>query len=589
MKFSVNLSKRNNENFYLPGQEIKIARGMSSTKSFMSENDNVLICRMRTWITMLVFAAVYSILGLRVGYICLHNGINVDTAIADRVAEDEDIIRFINPVKRADVLDRNGEIIATSLPTVILQANTFLIDNPEEVSEKLHKIFPDMAYEEIMRKLKKRNKGVYIRRNLSPEQQYRVNALGIPGLEFSDYEKRIYPHDNLFSHILGTTNIDNQGSSGLEKFMDERLTTSTKPLRLSVDLGIQNTIRGELKAGVEKFSAERAAAILMDANTGKIISMVSYPDFNPNKNLNSSDDAMFNFATKGVYEAGSVFKVFNTALCLDSGKVDIDDRFDTSRPIYFSKKARVADPHHTLDRMTPEDILVTSSNIGSTLEIMQVGKKAQKAFFQKINMDKKLDDVELVEKAKPIFPSDRVWNDHKMATISYGYGLSSTPLHIITAFSAVVNGGIYHEPTLLEDGKKEGHRVVSQKTSEEMRELLRAVVVRGTGRRADVKGYQVFGKTGTADKLVNGKYDHKKSISTFISGFPASDPKYTLLVVFDDPKGLKETFNHTEAGWNAVPVTYNIISAVAPQLNVKADFDLEKQKNIVDAAYRNEL
>lgn len=589
MRFSVNLSKRNNENFYLPGQEIKISRTIAAHNGFSTESDNVLTCRTRTWLTMLVFAALYSILGIRVSYICLHNGINVDTAITDKIAQDDEVIHLTNPVKRADILDRNGEIIATSLPTYILQANTYQIKNPVQVAEKLHEIFPDMSTEFLTGRLKKKNKGVYIRRNLSPEQKYQVNALGIPGLEFSDYEKRIYPHDNLFAHILGTTNIDNEGSAGLEKFMDSRLTTSTKPLQLSVDLGVQNTIREELKAGVEKYSAEHAAAILMDVNTGKIISMVSYPDFDPNKGVDPHDEVMFNFATNGVYEAGSVFKIFNTALCLDSGKVDVDDRFDTSKPIYFSRSARVSDPHGSHKKLTPEDILVESSNVGSTLEIMQVGKEAQKAFLKKINMDKRLDSIELVEKAKPLFPNDRNWNDHKMATISYGYGISSTPLHIISAFSAVINGGIYHEPTLVAEGRREERRVVSEKTSEEMRQLLRAVVVRGTGRRANVEGYQVFGKTGTADKLVNGRYDHKKSVSTFISGFPTSAPKYALLVVFDDPKGLKETFNHTEAGWNAVPVSYNIISAVAPQLNVKADFDLEAQKNVVDAAYRNEL
>ena len=409
--------------------------------------------------------------------------------------------------------------------------------------------------------------------------------MGVPGLEFENCEKRIYPHENLFAHILGNTNVDNQGISGLESFMDDRLTTSTKPVKLSVDMGIQNTIREELKAGMEHFKAEGAAAILMNVNTGQIVAMTSVPDFNPNDNIKVADRAMFNFATKGVYEAGSVFKVFNTAMCLDSGKIDVNSRFDTSKPVYFGRY-RVSDPHGSHKMLTPEDILVESSNIGSTLEVMQVGKQYQRAFFQKINMDKSLSDFEVTETAKPLFLSEKRWSEHSMATISYGYGISTTPLHIISAFSAIVNGGIYHEPTLLAETKDNGRRVVSQQTSEKMRTLLRAVVVRGTGRRANVEGYQVFGKTGTADKLVNGRYDHKKSISTFISGFPASNPKYALLVVFDDPKGLKETFNHTEAGWNAVPTTKNIITAVAPQLNIKVDFDLEKQKSIVDAAYK---
>ena len=586
MEFNVSFSKRKNaERFYLPGQEIKFSHGIISQKNFTAEGDSVSMCRSRIWFILAAFAVFYAILGLRVTCVCLGNGINIDAALVDNNTAEENILHLKNPVKRADIMDRNGEIIATSLPTVNLSAKPTLIKNPEEVAAKLSAIFPDVTYERFVDLLSRNKKFVYLKRNLSPAQQSQVNALGVPGLEFENCEKRIYPHENLFAHILGNTNVDNQGISGLESFMDDRLTTSTKPVKLSVDMGIQNTIREELKAGMEHFKAEGAAAILMNVNTGQIVAMTSVPDFNPNDNIKVADRAMFNFATKGVYEAGSVFKVFNTAMCLDSGKIDVNSRFDTSKPVYFGRY-RVSDPHGSHKMLTPEDILVESSNIGSTLEVMQVGKQYQRAFFQKINMDKSLSDFEVTETAKPLFLSEKRWSEHSMATISYGYGISTTPLHIISAFSAIVNGGIYHEPTLLAETKDNGRRVVSQQTSEKMRTLLRAVVVRGTGRRANVEGYQVFGKTGTADKLVNGRYDHKKSISTFISGFPASNPKYALLVVFDDPKGLKETFNHTEAGWNAVPTTKNIITAVAPQLNIKVDFDLEKQKSIVDAAYK---
>ena len=586
MEFNVSFSKRKNaERFYLPGQEIKFSHGIISQKNFTAEGDSVSMCRSRIWLILAAFAVFYAILGLRVTCVCLGNGINIDAALVDNNTAEENILHLKNPVKRADIMDRNGEIIATSLPTVNLSAKPTLIKNPEEVAAKLSAIFPDVTYERFVDLLSRNKKFVYLKRNLSPAQQSQVNALGVPGLEFENCEKRIYPHENLFAHILGNTNVDNQGISGLESFMDDRLTTSTKPVKLSVDMGIQNTIREELKAGMEHFKAEGAAAILMNVNTGQIVAMTSVPDFNPNDNIKVADRAMFNFATKGVYEAGSVFKVFNTAMCLDSGKIDVNSRFDTSKPVYFGRY-RVSDPHGSHKMLTPEDILVESSNIGSTLEVMQVGKQYQRAFFQKINMDKSLSDFEVTETAKPLFLSEKRWSEHSMATISYGYGISTTPLHIISAFSAIVNGGIYHEPTLLAETKDNGRRVGSQQPSEKMRTLLRAVVVRGTGRRANVEGYQVFGKTGTADKLVNGRYDHKKSISTFISGFPASNPKYALLVVFDDPKGLKETFNHTEAGWNAVPTTKNIITAVAPQLNIKVDFDLEKQKSIVDAAYK---
>lgn len=585
MGFNVSFSKRKDEKFYLPGQEIRISRRTITTKSYTTENDNVLTCRQRTLFTLCCFVAVYLVLCARVTYVCLGNGINIDTAITEMF--DSDIVHFKNPVKRADIMDRNGEIIATSLPTVNLYAVAKKIKHPEETAEKLAEIFPDKSYEQFVKLLSKKASFVYLKRALSPNQQQAVNNLGIPGLEFENCETRVYPHNNLFAHILGGTDVDNVGTSGIEQSMNERLTTSTKPLYLSLDLGIQNQIREELIAGVKQFSAARGTAILMEVKTGRIVALTTVPDYDPNATPSVDAPERFNFATKGIYEAGSVFKVFNTALSLESGKVKVTDRFDTSHAVTL-RGIKVTDPHGSHGMLTPEDILVESSNVGSTLEVIRVGKKFQRKFLQSINMDKALTEFELPELAKPWFLSEKNWSDASMATISFGYGVSSTPLHIISAFSAVVNGGMYHQPTLLSNVKHKGKRVVSKQTSDSMRTLLRAVVTRGTGRRANVEGYQVMGKTGTADKLnENGRgYNHNKSISTFISAFPQSDPKYALLVVIDDPKGSKETFGHTEAGWNAVPITRNIITAVAPQLNVKADFDLEKQKSIVDAAYK---
>ena len=583
MGFNVSFSKRKDEKFYLPGQEIRISRRTITTKSYTTENDNVLTCRQRTLFTLCCFMAVYLILCARVTYVCLGNGINIDTAISE--VTESDVFHFKNTVKRADIMDRNGEIIATSLPVVNLYANPKYIRHPKEVAEKLNAIFPELSYDDLVQKLSRKKTFVYLKRHLSPAQQRAVNNLGVPGLEFENCEKRIYPHNNLFSHVLGGTNTDNVGTSGIEQSMNDRLTSSTKPLYLSLDLGIQNQIRDELVAGVEQFKAAGASAILMNVKNGQILAMITVPDYNPNIDVNVNAPEHFNFASKGIYEAGSVFKVFNTALSLESGKVRTTDRFDTSHPVVL-RGIRVTDPHGSHGMLTPEDILVESSNVGSTLEVMRVGKKFQRKFLQSINMDKALSEFELPELAKPWFLSEKNWSDASMATISFGYGVSSTPLHIISAFSAVVNGGMYHQPTLLDNVKHKGKRVLSQSTSDSMRTLLRAVVTRGTGRRANVEGYQVMGKTGTADKLENGRYNHSKSISTFISAFPQSDPKYALLVVMDDPKGSKETFGHTEAGWNAVPITRNIITAVAPQLNIKADFDLAKQKSIVDAAYK---
>ena len=275
-----------------------------------------------------MFLLVYAVIGVRLFSVCI-----TPNAGETKTVDESDTIRAYaaNPIKRA--LDRNGTIIATSLPTVNLYANPKKILNAQKAAAELSRILPDIRYEDILAKLQRRGSFVYIKRNLSPAQQYQINYLGIPGLEFEDGEKRIYPHKNLFAHLLGNTNIDNKGISGIEKKLDERLTQSDIPLQLTIDAGIQDTIRSELAAAVEKYSAEGAAAILMDVKSGEIISMISLPDYDPNLNDYKTPRAQFNFATKGVYEPGSVLKIFNAALGLESGKVKLADRFDATKPL----------------------------------------------------------------------------------------------------------------------------------------------------------------------------------------------------------------------------------------------------------------
>ena len=306
MSFNVNFSKRKVDKFYLPGQEIRISRGSFASKGFTTENDNVSVCRQRTVFALFCFVFAYIILGAKLSYVCLGNGINIDTAITDQ--NDPDVIRFKNPVKRADILDRNGEIIATSLPTVNLYANTKQIKHPKDVAEKLNFIFPEISYDRFMQLLRRRGAFIYLKRNLSPQQQLQVNNLGIPGLEFENCEKRIYPHKNLFAHVLGNTDVDNVGIAGIEKSMNERLTSSTKPLYLSLDIGVQNTIRKELLEGVKKFNAAGAAAILMDAKTGRIVALTSVPDFDPNQNLSINLFMLFNNFSNEFY---CILRIFN--------------------------------------------------------------------------------------------------------------------------------------------------------------------------------------------------------------------------------------------------------------------------------------
>ena len=536
----------------------------------------LITCKKRMNYGILGFIIVYLAIVIKVFCLCTANGI----VIREETTEEQKTTNTV--LSRADIIDRNGTIIATSLPTVNLQVSPkFKIKNAEEVATELSYIFPDLKYENILANLLKQ-KNNQIKINLSPAQQAEVNSLGIPALEFVSNQARVYPQDNLFSHILGYTDIDNIGIRGIEKSMHERITQSTKPLQLTVDTTIQDVVREELIKAQKKYSAIGATAILMDVNNGEIIAMVSLPDYNPN--LDKSSTAQFNFATQGVYEAGSVFKTFNTALGLESKKIKTTDKFDTTKPLKLNG-VNVRDTHPVKHWMDVGEILVESSNIGSVQIVTRVGREKQREFLANLGFSEKLTDFEIYEKGTPLFPSKEKWLDHTMITASYGYGLSVTPLHLISAFNSLVNGGIYYYPKIIKSTQtKAPRRIISESTSQKMIPLLRDVVAKSSTKAADVKGYQVIGKTGTAEKLVNGKYS-KKNIASFLSAFPASSPKYSLLVILDEPQGIPETYNLRYAGWNAAPTAGNIIKAIAPQLNIQADFNIEEQRKHVKAAF----
>lgn len=574
-------SKQCKENFYLPGQEIKIGRN-AALHSLTCAQDPLATCRLRVLVSIIGFACVYLAISLRLFDVCI-SGEYLKTKDQE---ESRHLQAFAeNPIRRADITDRNGSIIATSLPTVNLFANPKNVPNPEKAAAELSKILPDLLYEDLLAKLIKKSSFVYLKRNLTPSQQYQINYLGIPGLEFETGEKRIYPHKNLFSHVIGNTNIDNLGISGIEKKLDERLIQSDIPLKLSIDAGVQDTIRENLLVAVERFSAAGAAAILMDANTSEIIAMVSVPDYDPNKTQNPTSNAQFNMATKGVYEPGSVLKSFNTAMSLESGKVKVADKFDATQPLKL--RYNVIKDYRGENRwLSVPEILIYSSNIGSARMALKVGGDEQREFMKKIGFFDEM-NIELPEKSTPLVP--KRWSESTIATVAYGYGLAVTPLHVITAFSSIINGGVYHEPTLLKrDTPEKGRRIISFNTSKSMRQLLRMVVVEGSGKRANVKGYEVAGKTGTANKLsAEGKYVDKKVRTTFVTAFPISDPKYALLVMIDEPKATKETWGFVTSGWNTVPTTGKIIEAIAPQLNLKANYDLDELRNtrIIEASF----
>lgn len=578
----LNLSKNNNEFSFR-----KNSPQFNQTVLFEENPDTLAfaICRQRMLFAILAFLAVYLLISIRIFDLCLTDGIRFH---GFDNATDETEIYSGNPISRADITDRNGIVVATSLPTVNLYANPKHVRNATDIAEKLSLIFPEIPYDELLKKLLKKNTSFsMIKYNLSPSQQAEVNNLGIPALEFQKSEKRIYPQQNLLSHVLGYTNVDNKGTAGLENALHNRLTESSKPLQLTVDIGIQDTLREQLIDGIKQFKANAASAIVMNVKNGEVIAMVSLPDYDPNLSIPVGSRSLFNFATQGVYEAGSVFKTFNTALALESGKVKVNDKFDATKPVKI-QGVTVADYKGENRWLSVGEILIHSSNIGSALMISKVGKEKQRQFMQNLGFDKPLSDFEVLEKGKPLFLSEKQWRDNMMATIAYGYGISVTPLHIVSAFSALINGGIYHYPTIIKSSvPTPAKRIISEQTSDKMRHLLRDVVIYGSGRKADVAGYQVLGKTGTANKIINGKYKDRVVITSFLAAFPESDPQYALIVVLDEPKGPENAPYLVTSAWNAAPLGGKIIAQIAPQLNVQADFDLDTQRQHVKAAFLN--
>ena len=571
----LSLSKKKSSFNYVPGQEIYFS---TSRFGWETEDETVNICRSRIIKIIFLFLLIYTIIIIRIFNVCLVDGIQLNK---EYVTYYRPRVGVISPVHRANITDRNGVVVATNLPTVNLFANPKKVSNAKEVAKKLSEVFEDISYEDFLIKLTRRSSFVYLKRNISPQQQARVNALGFPELEFQKSEIRVYPQKDLLAHVLGNTDIDNIGIAGLEKSLNERLSSSTKELRLTIDLGVQYAVRDELIKAKEKFKAERATAILMDINSSEVIALASVPDYDLNRRDFKDKDIKFNFATLGVYEAGSVFKVFNTALGLDSGKIRITDSFDATKPLKMGRH-RITDYRVPAKWLTVGETLIHSSNIASAQMALKVGKDLQIKFFKNLGFWDKIQNLEIYEKGRPIHRSEKYWQEHTVATTAYGYGISVTPMHIITAFSSILNGGIYTPPTLIaEADTRQQKRIISEQTSRDMRRLLRDVVIYGSGKNANIEGYEVAGKTGTANKIVDGRYVKGKNVTSFVSAFPSSNPKYALMVIIDDPKPIKETYGFVTSGWNACPTGGNIISRIAPQLNIRPNFDIAVQKEKV--------
>lgn len=491
--------------------------------------------------------------------------------------------------QRADIIDRNGTVLATNLITTSLYAQPHIMINPEYAAKELAKIFPDLKLEKLMEQFTGKRRFVWVRKKTSPEQQQRVHNIGEPGLLFGPREMRLYPNGALAAHILGGTGFGKEdvraaeliGVAGVEKFFDARMRDPAqvdKPLQLSIDLTVQATTRRVLEGGMKIMEAKGAAAVLMDVHTGEVISMVSLPDFDPNDRPaplvkgDQSDSPLFNRAAQGVYELGSTFKLFTAALALDKGLVNENTMINTRGPIKWGK-FKIRDFHNYGSQLSVMDVIVKSSNIGTAHMAKDIGGKAQKKFLGALGLLEPT-KLELVESShiKPLAPSN--WSELSTMTISYGHGIAATPLHLASAYATLSNGGYKVEPTLLktDSGNLHGARVLSGETSKTLMRMLRNVVTRGTASFGEVKGYSVGGKTGSADKpKPSGGYYDDRVIATFAATFPTHDPKYVLVLTLDEPSIQAAGEKRRTAGWTAVPVAAELITRLAPVLNMRPE------------------
>ena len=468
---------------------------------------------------------------------------------------------------RVDIVDRNGMTMATSLPVASLYADPEHVLDAAEAADKLVAALPALNRAEIMIRLKSKARFIWIHRNLTPKQKYRINRLGLPGLYFQRGERRAYPHGRMAAHVLGFTDIDGRGIAGMEKYFDNVLRNGETSLALSLDLRIQSLLHQELSLAMSEFKALGATGIVLDVQTGEVLAMVSLPDFDPNVPGSGGKIGSFNRMTKGVYEMGSTFKLFTTAMALDSGKVTLSDGYDASTPIHIARYV-ISDFHAKNRWLSVPEILVYSSNIGAAKMALDVGARTQKRYLDRLGLLHPA-AVELPEVGAPLVPSP--WRQVNTITIAYGHGIAVTPLQLTSAVAALVNGGIYRQATLLKQRRglpPKGKRVLTAKTSKAMRELMRMVVRRGTGKKADAVGYMVGGKTGTAAKVAGGGYLTKALISSFVGAFPINAPRYVVLALLDEPKGNRKTFFYATGGWVAAPVVKRVVQRMAPLLGL---------------------
>jgi cell division protein FtsI (penicillin-binding protein 3) len=553
--------------------------------------DRAAKARARVGFAMLAFAAIYAVIGGRLVMYAIgadgHGGRRA--AVQDAIA-----------TARPDIIDRNGEILATDVKTPSLFGEPRRIIDKDEAIELLTATLPDVDVGEVRDRLMSKKGFVWLKREINSQQQQDIHRLGIPGIGFLRENKRVYPDGNEVAHLIGLVNIDNQGIAGMEKWLDtngladlHRAGFATdrlqRPVELSVDLRVEHALRDELAKAKDKFHAKAASGLVTNVNTGEIIAMVSLPDFDPNSPKEAHDPDRINRLTTGVYEMGSTFKAFTLAMALDTGKYDLNSMWDARAPLHYGKFA-IHDDEPKGRFLSMKEVFTFSSNVGAARIALSQGVEAHKAFLRKMGQLERL-RTELPESAMPIVPKH--WGDLNTITIAFGHGIAVAPLQAVMGVSALANGGLLIPPTFLKRSEEEARalakRVIKPETSDKMRYLMRLNAEIGTARKADVPGYYIGGKTGTAEKVINGRYARKRVLTAFTGILPADHPQYQILIMLDEPQATKETYGFITSGWNAVPTAGKVVTRIAPLLGIEPRFDLPPADRLILAALKPTL
>lgn len=485
-------------------------------------------------------------------------------------------------IARPDILDRNGVVLATDIQTASLHANPRKIIDIDEAIDQVTTVLKNLNVKKLRRKLSSKRGFVWIKRELSPSEQAAVHRLGIPGFYFTTESRRVYPQGSSAAHVLGYVNVDNKGTAGIEKYLDrqnliarhgpERRITPA-PVNLSLDVRVQYALRSELAGALKRFGAKAAAGVVVKTDTGEVIALSSLPDFNPNEPAGALTANRHNQITYGVYEPGSTLKAVTIAMALDEGTATLDKKYDASQPIRIGRSV-IGDYHGKKRPLTVREIFIYSSNIGAGKIALEVGEVRHRAFLRKLGLLTR-PVLEVPEIGSPRFP--RNWREINSATIGFGHGISVTPMQLALAGVALVNGGTYLPATFLprdhDTAARLARTVIHPQTSASIRMLMRENVESGTARKARVEGYAIGGKTGTAEKVINGRYSKKRLRTSFLGAFPIDAPQYVVLVMLDEPKPTKATMNRATAGWNAVPVAGRLIERIAPMLGILPEID----------------